>query len=146
MTSQKVETMEMFLSAAEDIIQFKGLPLMDDGNPPAMQILINQEKKILFLHPCTVEEKDAVKPVPSKDDPNVYTVDNCGLFLTRLYAIMSWDLFKDYRLLAVFSTALFDSGWLVDLSQKQEMPNRKLFPNLSGKCAQPEWPERTVSL
>lgn len=144
MTIPNEITVEMLLSAAEGSIQFRGLPAMEDGNPLSIQILIHQEKKILLLRPCPPEEKNAVRPVVSEAHPDVCAVEKCGLFLDRLYARMRWNLFKDYRLFAVPDNRLPVSGWLVDLSHKQEMPNRKLFPDLSRAYAPQEWSERMV--
>lgn len=62
-----------------------------------VQVLINQERKLLVLRPCKEEDRDAFPwRTPTSKKPKQAT---CRLFFAKVFELMGWDPAHRYRLL-----------------------------------------------
>ena len=65
-------------------------------NVEYVQILINQEKKMLIVKPCLEEERDSFKWCTSKRAPRQVT---CKIFYAKIMHLMEWDPNNRYKIL-----------------------------------------------
>lgn len=65
-------------------------------NVEYVQILVNQEKKMLIVKPCLEEERDSFKWCTSKRTPRQVT---CKIFYAKIMHLMEWDPNNRYKIL-----------------------------------------------
>ena len=65
-------------------------------NVEYVQILVNQEKKMLIVKPCLEEERDSFKWCTSKRTPRQIT---CKIFYAKIMHLMEWDPNNRYKIL-----------------------------------------------
>ena len=65
-------------------------------NVEYVQILVNQEKKMLIVKPCPEEERDSFKWCTNKRTPRQVT---CKIFYAKIMHLMEWDPNNRYKIL-----------------------------------------------
>ena len=143
MTAQKERErqVEMTIYAGTGSIRFKGLAARDDGQLPYIRILIHKAQQKMMVQFVNKKTRDDVQPLVSDDDPNVSFIEKCGIFIDRLYRMMSWDSALDYTLTGTPSEIEDVPGVLFDLTESEAFPyERRTY----RRMAPGEWSERMV--
>ena len=135
---------EMTVCAASGNIHFTGLPVKEDGPLPHMQILVNPAERKLLLRFSDADEKNAFQPVMVEGQPGSCKLERAGYFIDRLYHMLSWDLFIDYRLTAILSDGGFGACLLFDLTKAEALPYDRELLRGARKIIPREWSERMV--
>lgn len=64
-----------------------------------VQVLINQETKIMALRPCTEGERDSFQWCRTKNGKKIPKQINCKLFFAKVFTLMGWNPDFRYKLL-----------------------------------------------
>ncbi len=74
-----------------------------------VQVLINQETKIMALRPCSEGERDSFQWCRDKKGKNIPKHITCKLFFAKIFTLMGWNPENRYKLLGrvIHSKGLF---------------------------------------
>ena len=109
---------EFFAHTAEPSVTFNNYKFYVNAaclrrfpNVDFVQILVNQERKILAIRPCSEQERDSFAwATPGKGHKKTRQI-TCRLFFAKVFSLMDWNLDYRYKLLGKVIHA--NGEWLI---------------------------------
>ena len=141
---ERIRPVEMTISASTGSIRMKGLPAREDGQPPYIRMLISEDRQKLLVQSAKKKMRYSVRMVTAEGDPDSYVIEKCGLFIDRLYRMMSWDFYLNYTLAGAPSELENARGLLFDLMETTALPYERPIPRSARQPVPREWAERMV--
>ena len=104
-----------------------------------MQVLVNQEGRILAIRPCRAEDRDACAWCTNGSGRRKPKQITCKIFFAKVFSLMGWNLDYRYKLLGRIIHA--KDEWLIAFDLTARRPEAQVFSNsrVSGGLEDAVW-------
>ena len=135
-------SIDMMMSFRNHTIQFRGMPTQDGQT--YLQMMVNPSEQRLCLILSDERRKDTFLLKTKAIQPGIAYIDQCAMFVSRIYDMMGWSKYLNYLLIGHYTNRTGGIAWMFRLDQAEcLMVAKDEMPKLPGQAPR-DWEKGMV--